>query len=340
MSGGANSDARAPVSADNPAQPSPAAGNSVKITDVACAVIERGDGSFLLAQRPPGKPYAGYWEFPGGKVESTETPAIALARELEEELGIAVETAYPWITRMHVYAHATVRLHFFRVVSWKGEPHGREQQAFAWQRPQETSVAPMLPANAPIFAALALPRLYAISNAGEMGAADFLTRLDSALASGLRLIQFREKNLSEAEARALLGEVMRRARPCGAKVLVNSAHASLRTLADGLHLTAADLSRTAARPSPSLLGASCHDAAELARAAMLGCDFALLGPVAATATHPGLPALGWMGFGALARDSPIPVYAVGGMRLEDISNAWQHGAHGIASMRAIWETGR
>src|SRR4030067_1830125 len=92
-----------------------------KIVEVAAAVLQRPDGSFLLAQRPPDKIWAGYWEFPGGKIESGETPYHALVRELREELGIEVETAYPWITRRFTYPHATVRLNFFGVREWRGE---------------------------------------------------------------------------------------------------------------------------------------------------------------------------------------------------------------------------
>jgi 8-oxo-dGTP diphosphatase len=86
-----------------------------KIVEVAAAVLQRPDGSFLLAQRPADKIWAGYWEFPGGKIEPGETPYHALVRELREELGITVATAYQWVTRMFTYPHATVRLNFFRV---------------------------------------------------------------------------------------------------------------------------------------------------------------------------------------------------------------------------------
>jgi 8-oxo-dGTP diphosphatase len=90
--------------------------------DVAAAVIQRPDGAFLLARRPAGKVYAGYWEFPGGKIEAGEPAAEALARELREELGIEPRTAYPWLTREYVYPHAAVRLHFFRVTACHGDP--------------------------------------------------------------------------------------------------------------------------------------------------------------------------------------------------------------------------
>ena len=110
--------------------------------DVAVAILIRADGRVLLAQRPAGKVYGGWWEFPGGKIEPGEGTAHALARELHEELGVEVERAYPWITRFFAYPHATVRLHFFRVLAWRGEPHGREGQAFAWQDLQALTVGP------------------------------------------------------------------------------------------------------------------------------------------------------------------------------------------------------
>ena len=117
--------------------------------EVAAAVIERPDGSFLLAQRPAGKVYEGWWEFPGGKVESGEAVAHALGRELVEELGVEVVSAYPWICRTFRYPHGNVRLHFFRVTQWRGEPKSREGQAFAWQTLPDLSVTPILPVGCP-----------------------------------------------------------------------------------------------------------------------------------------------------------------------------------------------
>ena len=117
------------------------------IVRVAAAVVVRADGRVLLAQRPEGKPYAGYWEFPGGKLEPGESPAHALARELKEELGITVTRTAPWLTQEFVYPHAHVELNFFRVYGWTGDPIGHDGQAFAWQTPGAFDVAPLLPAN-------------------------------------------------------------------------------------------------------------------------------------------------------------------------------------------------
>src|SRR5206468_11898976 len=135
---------------------SAAQGGHARITRVAAAVIVRPDGDVLLAQRPPGKPYAGYWEFPGGKLEPGETAAAALARELHEELGLTVERAAPWIVQEFVYPHAHVELDFFRVFEWSGVPTGHDGQAFEWQTPGAFDVAPMLPANTRVMAWLAL----------------------------------------------------------------------------------------------------------------------------------------------------------------------------------------
>ena len=144
-------------------------------------MLTQPDGRVLLAQRPPGKVYAGYWEFPGGKVEPGESLEAALARELHEELGIVVSHSCRWITRVFEYPHATVRLNFFRVFDWQGEPHPHEGQVFSWQQPDAVEVTPLLPANFPILKALSLPPLLGISHAESLGVDTFLARLDVAL---------------------------------------------------------------------------------------------------------------------------------------------------------------
>jgi 8-oxo-dGTP diphosphatase len=313
----------------------------MSVVDGAAAVLVAGDGRVLLAQRPEGKVYAGYWEFPGGKVERGETPRHALARELEEELGVHPERVYPWLTQSFVYPHAHVRLHFFRVLAWRGAPHGREGQAFAWCDPQCMDVAPMLPANTPIMSALRLPHEYAISHAEEVGAPAFLAALERRLGDGLRLVQLRDKGLPEGMRERLALDALARARAHGARVLVNGDPAlAQRVGADGLHCPAAQLAQLHARPAFPLCGASCHDAAELARAQSLGLDFAVLGPVRRTATHPDAVPLGWDRFRTLAAGSAVPVYAIGGLGRDDLETAWTHGAHGIAMIRSAWQASR
>ena len=300
-----------------------------KALEVAAAVIERRDGSFLLAQRPAGKVYAGWWEFPGGKVEAGEPPERALARELHEELGIDVRTAYPWITRMHAYEHATVRLNFFRVVDWAGDPHPREHQSFVWQRLDAPMAEPMLPANAPVLASLALPLEYAITDAQTLGAAEQLARVEARMKGGLRLVQVRDKD--NWERSRLIYVVTSMARQYGAKVLVNGGPA-----ADGIHLSAEQLMTMRTRPESGLVAASCHTVEELGLAMAIGLDFVVLGPVKTTQSHPGAPVLGWDGFRHIAEGASIPVYAIGGLKPEDLDAARRAGAHGIAMISGSW----
>ena len=313
-----------------------------KITEVAAAVIERpaaeGVTEFLLGQRAPGTFYPGFWEFPGGKVESGETPHDALVRELHEELGIEVLRADPWLRREHVYEHAHVRLNFFRVREWRGELQDHVHSALAWQRAAGLTVSPMLPANALVLEALALPEFYAITHAHEIGIDAQLLALAHALEAGLKLVQLREPQLDPARRAAFVHAAVDLCRQYDARVLVNG-DAALATAAgaDGLHLPAAQLAAQSGRPDFPLVAASCHSAAELELAAALGCDFAVFGPVRATATHPGNAGIGWENFSAALGVPPLPTFALGGLARADLDRAQRAGAHGIAAIRAAWE---
>ena len=117
--------------------------------DVAVGVLIDADGRFLVTSRPAGKVYAGYWEFPGGKLEAGESVAQALHRELHEELGIRIGAVQPWKIEVMDYPHARVRLHFCKVFDWSGEFVMRERQAMAWQT-LPVEVAPVLPGTIPV----------------------------------------------------------------------------------------------------------------------------------------------------------------------------------------------
>ena len=305
--------------------------------DVAVAVLIRSDGAALLAQRPETKVYAGYWEFPGGKIEPGEPVREALRREIREELGIEIERAYPWITRVFVYPHAKVRLHFYRVYAWRGEPRAVEHQAIAWQRPDAIELDPLLPANGPVIRSLMLPSEYAITRAGEIGLEPFLSRLEARLRGGLKLVQVREKILAPRTAAEFAQRVVALAHAHGAKVLVNSDSALAREIgADGVHLTAEQLRGALTRPDLPWCGASCHSSEELRRAEALGVDLVVLGTVHATPSHPDAVPLGWEGFREIAKDAAVPVYALGGIVPSDLERALSCGAHGIAMVRGSW----
>lgn len=305
--------------------------------EVSAAVLMRADGTFLLAQRPAGKSYAGYWEFPGGKIEPGESPHQALCRELFEELGIEVTSAYPWLLREFTYPHGKVKLRFFRVIAWEGEPHGRENQQLSWQNLSDVIVAPILPANTPIIRALSLPSVYAISNATLMGKEVFMRRLELSLSNGLRVLQLREKSMPYDDLIKLSIEVVQLAHRYDAKVLINGdEEMANKVRADGVHFSAAQLLGCLTRPKMAWCGASCHSAEELKRAGELGFDFALLSPVLPTMSHPDAVILGWEKFAELAAEASLPIYALGGLKIGDLSLAQRHGAHGISLLSQAW----
>ncbi|WP_395667433.1 NUDIX domain-containing protein [Rhodoferax sp.] len=127
------------------------------VTEVAVGVLIRPDGAFLLTTRPAGKAYAGYWEFPGGKLEPAESVEQALARELLEELGVTIGSARPWKSEVVDYPHALVRLHFCKVFTWVGALQMREGQSFVWTQ-LPVKLQPVLPGTLPVLDWLAQER--------------------------------------------------------------------------------------------------------------------------------------------------------------------------------------
>lgn len=315
-----------------------------KVVQVAVAIIQNRHGELLLASRPNGKGWAGWWEFPGGKVELGESPAGALGRELQEELDITPTKIQPWLKRRYNYPATkddvakTVLLHFFFVTEWEGELQAQEEQKLSWQTPANITVEPVLPANTPIMNALALPAVYAISNAHEMGEPQFLKALKRELDSGLQLIQLREKHLDEAALLVLAKKIVALAEPYKAKVLINQYIDIAKAAgAHGVHLPSVTLMQLRHKPEGLLVAASCHTEDELVHAAQLDLDFVVLSPVARTKSHIDAEPLGWQRFATLAEAVEIPMYALGGMRPVDLPQALTHGARGIAMQRAAWE---
>ena len=321
-----------------------------KTIHVAVAILQRknedGCNQFLLASRPQGKGWAGWWEFPGGKIEDGESPEHALTRELAEELGIKPTVTQQWLTRQYDYPALTqngydapaktVLLHFYFVSAWQGEISPREGQQLSWQSAHNITVTPILPANAPIMHALALPPVYAISNIAEMGETPYLDALQAALNKGLRLVQIREKHLTKEEFVRVSAQIIKLAKPYNATVLISQDIALARDLgAQGVHLPSQDLLMLKTKPAGLMVSASCHSKAELVHAEMLGLDFVVLSPVKSTQSHPEIDALGWKAFADMAQKTTLPVYALGGMTLTDLPIALSYGARGIAYQRGI-----
>ena len=320
------------------------------IIDVAVGVILRADGTVLLGDRPAGKPWAGWWELPGGKLEPKETVLEALTRELQEELGITPTQATPWVTYVHHYPTTTVRLHFCRVTRWDGQPNSLESQQLKWVTPMQAMALPdLLPATYPPLRWLQLPDLYLISGVGSAEKwPDYLVQLEKALQGGLRLMQWREPAWqASGDVQALqtaFETALQRCRAHGAKLLVNSTHPQAWWLmADGVHLRTQDAHALKTRPESlkeKQLAVSTHNLAELELARTLQADFAVLGPVLPTESHPGEPALGWAGFESLNLHAGLPVYALGGQTQATLDMAQRHGAHGVAGIRGLLDCGQ
>ncbi|MGY1458157.1 Nudix family hydrolase [Luteimonas sp. A534] len=336
-------------------------GSKVKLVDVVAGVITDARGRILLARRTEGRDLAGLWEFPGGKREAGETPEAALTRELQEELGIDARVDGHLITVPQAYADKRLRLDVRRVSRWTGVPRGLEGQALAWVPPHKLSSYAMPPADIPVVAALLQPDRYAISPSCGSGysrdhdaspiaaiaaptvegkaAAAWLAGLEATLAAGITRIQARLPGVAPELHRSLVAGAAERCRAAGAELLVNADLALAQELGIGLHLRAAQLGGLAERPAlaeGALLAASCHHAEDLAHASRLGCDFAVVGAVKPTATHPGQPGIGWDAFAGLRESASLPIYAIGGLDAGDLDDARRHGAQGIAGIRSFW----
>jgi 8-oxo-dGTP diphosphatase len=307
-----------------------------KITHAAVGIIQRENGDVLLAERPEGKPWSGYWEFPGGKVEAGETPQAALVRELDEELGIGVTQVYPWMTRTFDYPAKftageetseakTVKLYFFVVTDWDGEPQGLERQQLCWQSPEKMEVSPMLPANTPIFEALKLPRQYALSHLNVLGEDVFFAALKAALEAGLKMIVVAEPQLDDKTLLAFAKKVIVLANRYQAEVTIQAnVTLAMQLQLDGVHYTTTELMLLDSLPKGFSCSATCDSVEALQHAAKLNLDYVFLAPVVQGGD------VEWGQFNQLIADYPLPVYALGSLTMNDLHQARMHRAHGLA----------
>lgn len=306
---------------------------------VAVGVLVDESGRVLIARRHHAGHQGGKWEFPGGKKEAGESTFDALRRELREELGISVESARPLIQVRHAYPDKVVHLDVWRVTRFSGIPSGREGQPIQWIALTELRNLDLPAADRPILTALQLPALYLITDSRPFGRAEFLRRLELALNAGARLIQLREPHLSVRDYRAYAKQVSDLCHRHGARVLLNAdPDLVVQSGADGIHLNSQRLELLERRPlgDSHLVAASCHDAAQIERARALGADFIVVSPVQPTASHPQAAPLGWERFSALCAAANLPVFALGGMRVEDAGRARLAGAQGLAMISGVW----
>lgn len=309
---------------------------------VVLGVIRRG-GRVLIAWRDEGRHQGGCWEFPGGKVEPGESPECALRRELSEELGVVAEVGAPLIAFTYDYGDRKLLLDVREAVTARDPAAGARRTE--WREVGRLSADEFPPANRAILNALKLPHEYAITPnpgpaVGTRNARSELERwLDEALAGGVRLIVFRAKDADDRNYRRIAGGLVSRARESGAQLLLHDRPEDVERLgAAGVHLSWPVFQRylltaSAVRNVEGWLAVSCHDAGELHLAEGAGADFCVIGPVRSVPGH-GEP-MGFGGFERIARAAAVPVYALGGMRREDLAEARARGGQGIAGIRCF-----
>ena len=312
---------------------------SSSVVHVAVGVVRNSQGDVLIARRPTQVHQGGLWEFPGGKVESGESPQSALQRELHEELDIDISRCRPLIRIPHHYPDKQVLLDVWLVEAFNGIPHCKENQPIEWCPPIELWSLPFPTANRPIIQAINLPDRYLITVAFA-DKTDFLRKLEVTLKRGIRLIQLRAKRFKNDAFIALAESAYAVCHDYGARLLLN-AHPDLveEVAADGVHLTSERLMALSSRPlgADKLVAASVHNEEQLLQAQKLGIDFSVISPVLPTPSHPGARTLGWHGFQQLSEQATHPVYALGGMQAEHLFDVWQYGGQGIAAIRGLWE---
>lgn len=309
--------------------------SSSQIVDVAAAALINAQGKILIAQRPEGKHMAGFWEFPGGKFEQGESAVQALGRELEEEIGILPTVCRPLITLEHSYPEKTVRLHVFVVAEWKGDVHSAEGQALKWVRAEDLPNENLLPADKPIADALRLPPIIGITSDGKDvdGWCGIVIRQSARLGERLDVLKSQRLVASGVKPFNLLRTTG------GLSVLALESDVVLRmTYSDfcfdsnPLHLKSSELANYNKVPRDQWLSASVHNFDELRQAEEIGCDFVLLGSVNPTSSHPDILPLGWERFSEIVAQASIPVYALGGCGMEQLVQAWNAGAQGVAGI--------
>lgn len=309
-----------------------------KIHVAVAAVINERD-EVLIALRPEHVHQGGLWEFPGGKVERGEAVGDALQRELHEEIGIHTQCARPLIRLHYDYPDKSVLLDVWLVSRFSGTAHGREGQPIQWVRRRSLADYKFPAANLPIITALRLPDKYLITPLPGNDWGRFLAGLEKSLQNGVTLVQLRAPELSDTAYAALASKVLPICQQNGAQLLLNGDPVWVERIgAHGVHLNSRRLQALASRPLTKDLwvAASCHNANEITQANRINADFAVLGPVLPTQSHPNAPAMGWDALGKLTDRANFPVYALGGMSADQLRKAHDYGAQGIAAIRALW----
>lgn len=309
---------------------------------IAVGVIHSKDKQkVLVSKRSDRVMQGGLWEFPGGKCHENENISETLKRELFEELNLFVDHASPLISIDHDYPEISVRLEVWSVSDWHGSVFGKEGQSFEWVTLDQLNQKQFPKANDAIIAALKLPSLYLITPDLDNYDEYFLQRLEGFLQAGVSLLQFRSKRIGQEKLNGIFKDLINLCDLYSCKLLFNGTpDASIKINSHGVHLSSNLLRQLTKRPLPEdkWVAASCHNKAELEKARAIGCDFVVLSPVNVTSSHPGTIPMGWKNFAELVKGASFPVYALGGMKADDLVRVKKLGGQGLSMISGIWNS--
>ena len=313
------------------------------VVHVAVAVIKNDKGQYFITKRPDDSHQGGLWEFPGGKIENNETVLDALKRELFEEIGINLIKVTPLIQIHHDYGDKNVFLDVFNVDEYSEEAFGKEGQETRWIKKSDFSLFEFPVANIPIIHSIQLPDKYLIT--GKFNDEDdLLSRIRLNIKNGIQLIQFRAKSLEERLYFKYAKKIYSICDKENVKLFLNtSVHNYKKYSADkfshGLHLNSKELGFYLPDEFDEslLVSTSTHNKDEILFSERKKVSFIVLSPVNETLSHPDTLPLGWDKFKELTKKAKVPVYALGGMKLETLEKSKNYGAQGIAAIGDFWD---
>lgn len=307
---------------------------------VAVGVITNPDkNKVLITKRTATQHLAGFWEFPGGKIEKDEDITVALYRELNEELGIVVKEAKQLTIVSYDYPDKKVLLDVWQVCDWSGKPKGKENQEIVWANINELDDYDFPEANKHIIQTLSLSPVYVISPSSCENKTRLLTVLDECFSAGVKVFQLRLDSRNEPELGLLINEISELTDKHDARLILNGLPSDINKYnVSGIHLKSKALLNYKTRPigEDYILGASCHNEDELIHAEQINVNYAFISPVFKTASHPEAIEIGWDRFCEMSEKVKFPVYALGGMCPADLGIARTYNAYGVAMISSIW----
>jgi len=303
------------------------------IKAVVAILYAKNNTQILITKRRKNQFMPNYWELPGGKIETGEDEEDALARELQEELGIKTLRISLKHVMTHHYKDKTVNLSIYNVESYKGNVAGTEGQDVRWCNLQNLSNYKLLPTMRIIINRIRLPEYYWITP-DERDPELLLQKCQNHLITGAKIIQLRSKDLIE---HSYIGKIHNLCQSYEARLILNVPNKTFKEPCDGWHLTSEELLKYSKRPCANnkLLGASAHNMKEAKYAETISVDYISLAPIEETPSHPNATPLGWEVAKDIVSKSNLPVYLLGGMGRDSLGRALKIRAQGIAGISQI-----